>query len=148
MRATSNKQSSPRKSATPHSLSLEDPHPEPPLTRRRTREQDPDDIDSPKVEDIMEDEEDEQEVTRCVCTFLEYPGPPAIAGRAKDGLETDIPPEEGSLFIQCDTCKHRSSIDEFFAARRHPTRASSVAISADGTLGTRTRLCDLYEMAH
>jgi hypothetical protein len=105
MRASSNKQASPRKSASPQSLSSEDPHPAPPLTRRRTRELDPDDNITPKIEDVMEDDEDEQEVTRCVCTLKDYPGPPAVAGRAKDGQDTDMQPEEGAFYIQCDTCE-------------------------------------------
>jgi hypothetical protein len=58
------------------------------------------------MEDNLEDEEDEQEVTRCVCTFLEYPGPPSVTTRTKDSaVDSDVPNEESGLFIQCDTCK-------------------------------------------
>lgn len=108
-RQSNHKQSSPQKSSTPHSLSSEEPQPAPPLTRRRTREQDPDD-EHTKIEDTLEDEDDEQEVTRCVCTFLEYPGPPLIAHKSKEGptsslTDSDVQNDEGGLFIQCDTCK-------------------------------------------
>ncbi|KAH9861436.1 hypothetical protein J1614_011182 [Plenodomus biglobosus] len=92
------KQSSPQKSSTPHSLSSEEPEDvsrgaqlEPPLTRRRTREQDNDEDDSTKLEDDLDDEmAEEDEVTRCLCGFQDYPGPPSDAG---------------GLFIQCDICK-------------------------------------------
>ena len=65
-----------------------------------------------------EPDEDDEEVTRCVCGQLEYPGPPFPVSPQHDrGFKddptprspvdsTDPPPEEpGSLFIQCDTCK-------------------------------------------
>ncbi|CAI6340913.1 unnamed protein product [Periconia digitata] len=92
------KQSSPHKSSTPHSLSSEeldepprDAQVEPPLTRRRTREQDVDDNETTKLDDELEDEiTEEDEVTRCLCGQQEYPGPPSDAG---------------GLFIQCDICK-------------------------------------------
>lgn len=83
---------------TPHSLSSEEPeeavldsHIEPPLTRRRTREQDHDDDDMAKLEDDLDDDiAEEDEVTRCVCGYQEYPG---------------LPSDAGGLFIQCDICK-------------------------------------------
>ncbi|KAF2279826.1 uncharacterized protein EI97DRAFT_393055 [Westerdykella ornata] len=105
MRATGNKQSSPQKDSS-RSLSSEELH-APPLTRRRTREQEPDEPDSPNVDDTLIDEEDEQEVTRCVCTFLEYPGPPSVGGRSKDGPLADAAAQsdESAWFIQCDICK-------------------------------------------
>jgi hypothetical protein len=125
MRATSNKQASPQKSASPRSLSSEEPQAEPPLTRRRTREQDLDeneDADSPKIEETMEDDEDEAEVTRCVCTYLEYPGPPSIPTKSKDGqaaslMNSDVQNDADGLFIQCDTCKLSQLAIRRFCAR-------------------------------
>jgi len=113
------KQSSPQKSSTPHSLSseeLDEPprgsQPEPPLTRRRTREQDIDGDEFTKIEDDLDDEiAEEDEVTRCVCGQLEYPGPPSDAGKSQDGpmsslMDSDVPGDDaGGLFIQCDICK-------------------------------------------
>ena len=61
------------------------------------------------------DEEDEEEVTRCICGNIEYPGLPASALEALkqatkdngDGLPSaEVLPEDiGGLFIQCDMCK-------------------------------------------
>ena len=114
-----NKQPSPPKSSTPHSLSSEeldepprDPQTEPPFTRRRTREHEHDGDESAKPEDGLDDEiAEEDEVTRCVCGQQEYPGPPSDAGKSKDGqlspvLDSDIQGDDaGGLFIQCDICK-------------------------------------------
>jgi hypothetical protein len=110
---TNGQQASPRKSLTPHSLSSEEPEEpaldaqiEPPLTRRRTREQDNDEDDIAKLEDDLDDDiAEEDEVTRCVCGYLEYPGLPSDAG--KSGLaDTELQGDDLSgLFIQCDICK-------------------------------------------
>lgn len=109
------KQSSPQKSLTPHSLSSEEPEDvprgsqlEPPLTRRRTREQDIDEDESTKLEDDLDDDmAEEDEVTRCVCGFQEYPGPPSDAGKSSSALtDPDAQGDDlGGLFIQCDICK-------------------------------------------
>lgn len=109
------KQSSPQKSLSPHSLSSEEPDEpprasliEPPLTRRRTREQDNDEDESAKLDDELEDEiAEEDEVTRCVCGFQEYPGPPSDAGKSSSALtDPDAQGDDlGGLFIQCDICK-------------------------------------------
>lgn len=120
MRAASNKQSSPQKGRS-GSLSSEELH-APPLTRRRTREQEPDEPDSPNMNDTLIDEEDEQEVTRCVCTFLEYPGPPSVSGKSKDGLLVDAvaQSDESAWFIQCDICKsHQKRVQGLFAQAGH-----------------------------
>ncbi|ORY18186.1 hypothetical protein BCR34DRAFT_583112 [Clohesyomyces aquaticus] len=115
----SQKQSTPRKSSTPHSLSSEEvddaprgSQAEPPQTRRRAREQDNDEDGSTKLEDELDDDiAEEEEVTRCVCGQLEYPGPPADAAKPKDGPPTastdaDVQNDDaGGLFIQCDICK-------------------------------------------
>ncbi|KAF2818350.1 PHD-finger motif-containing protein-like protein [Ophiobolus disseminans] len=111
----SNKQATPQKSLTPHSLSSEEPeepprdtHIEPPLTRRRTREQDNDEEETTKLEDELDDDmAEEDEVTRCVCGFQEYPGSPSDAIKSGSALaDPDVPADDlGGLFIQCDVCK-------------------------------------------
>lgn len=115
---STHKQSSPQKSSTPHSLSSEEideprhePTVEPPLTRRRTREQDNDEDESAKLDDDLDDMNEEEEITRCVCGQQEYPGPPAETGKSRDGqssslADSDIQNDDaGGLFIQCDICK-------------------------------------------
>ncbi|KAH7081310.1 hypothetical protein BKA63DRAFT_205915 [Paraphoma chrysanthemicola] len=112
---TTNKQSSPQKSLTPHSLSSEEPEEpprgsqiEPPLTRRRTREQDVDEDDTAKLDDELEDDiAEEDEITRCVCGYQEYPGPPSDAGKSSSApTDSDAQGDDlGGLFIQCDICK-------------------------------------------
>ncbi|KAH8727734.1 hypothetical protein GQ44DRAFT_610337 [Phaeosphaeriaceae sp. PMI808] len=112
---TNNKQASPHKSVTPNSLSSEEPedaprgsHIDPPLTRRRTREQDHDEDDTIKLhEDIDDDVAEEDEVTRCVCGYQEYPGPPSDLAKSSSA-PTDLEAQGddlGGLFIQCDICK-------------------------------------------
>ncbi|KAF2841106.1 hypothetical protein M501DRAFT_929253 [Patellaria atrata CBS 101060] len=109
------KQSSPRKSVTPRSLSSEDGDdgahgqaPEPILTRRRTRGQDNDEEENAKLDDDFdEDVADVDEVTRCICGHQDYPGPP-LDVKLKDGHFSESDPqneEPGGFFIQCDTCK-------------------------------------------
>lgn len=99
------KQTSPQKSSTPHSLSSEEPEDlaqmDRPLTRRRTREQDVDDDDPTKLDEDLDDDmiEEEDEVTRCVCGYQEYPGPPSDAAKSLEGDDLS------GLFIQCDICK-------------------------------------------
>jgi hypothetical protein len=71
-----------------------------PLTRRRTREQDVDEDDLAKLDDDLDDEMvEEDEVTRCVCGYQEYPGPPSDATKSLEGDDLS------GLFIQCDICK-------------------------------------------
>lgn len=101
---TDHKQTSPQKSSTPHSLSSEEPEDlaqmDRPLTRRRTREQDVDDDDLTKLDDDLDDDLiEEDEVTRCVCGYQEYPGPPSDAAKSLEGDDLS------GLFIQCDICK-------------------------------------------
>ena len=110
-----NKQASPQKSLTPHSLSSEEPEEpphisqiEPPLTRRRTREQDNDEEDTAKLEDDLDDDmAEEDEVTRCVCGYQDYPGMPSDVAKSSSALtDLDVQGDDlGGLFIQCDICK-------------------------------------------
>ncbi|KAF2015603.1 hypothetical protein BU24DRAFT_461841 [Aaosphaeria arxii CBS 175.79] len=113
------KQSSPHKSSTPHSLSSEEgdeplngTEVEPPLTRRRTRGQDNEEDGSMKNDYELDEEiAEEEEITRCVCGQQEYPGPPSDAGKSKDAqssaiADSDVQNDDaGGLFIQCDICK-------------------------------------------
>jgi DNA mismatch repair ATPase MutL len=112
---TDYKQSSPHKSLTPHSLSSEEPEEpdepprgsqmERPLTRRRTREQDLDETESAKLDDELDDDmAEEDEVTRCVCGYQEYPGPPSDTTKSLNDADTQGD-DLGGLFIQCDVCK-------------------------------------------
>lgn len=101
---TDHKQTSPHKSSTPRSLSSEEPEDlalmDRPLTRRRTREQDVDDDDLTNLDGDIDDEMvEEDEVTRCVCGYQEYPGPPSDAAKSLEGDDLS------GLFIQCDICK-------------------------------------------
>lgn len=73
------------------------------------------------VGDDEEDEAEAEEVTRCICGFSEYPGPPIISRDSvqrtpKAGIkeENGVPPqptaeappdEAGNFFIQCDKCQ-------------------------------------------
>jgi hypothetical protein len=112
---SADKQSTPQKSLSPHSLSSEEPEEpargtafEPPLTRRRTREQDNDDDEAGPLEAELDDDlAEEDEVTRCVCGFQDYPGLPSDASMATPGAaDADTPADDlGGLFIQCDVCK-------------------------------------------
>jgi hypothetical protein len=112
---TGNKQASPQKSLTPHSLSSEEPEEapldsqiEPPITRRRTREQDNDEDDMAKLEEELDDDmAEEDEVTRCVCGYQEYPGMPSDAIKSSSvPADPDVQGDDlGGLFIQCDICK-------------------------------------------
>ncbi len=72
--------------------------------------------DDPDAEGARDDDDGEEEVTRCVCGLLDYPGlplplltelglgasheaDPSAATAVEDGAEP------GSLFVQCDRCK-------------------------------------------
>ena len=79
---------------------------------RRTRSQD--DVKPEAIEplDDEEDEEGEEEVTRCICGNLEYPGMPVLPGPTKGSHKSNgsgesgaLQEDTGGLFIQCDVCK-------------------------------------------
>jgi hypothetical protein len=113
------KQSSPQKSSTPHSLLSDEgdepahnPQIEPPQTRRRARGHDNDEDESTKLEDDVDEEmAEEEEITRCICGQDEYPGPPSDTGKSRDAqlsslADSDLLNDEaGGLYIQCDICK-------------------------------------------
>ncbi len=88
----------------------------PQLRRTRSRQEDT----KEKIEIAREEEDDEEgeeEVTRCVCGQQEYPGMPVPIGdtpkvNPKGGGGQDpsassaaLPEDAGGLFIQCDICK-------------------------------------------
>ena len=105
---------SPPQRSNPHSQSNEDLD-EPARPLRRTRSG-ADEIKEPKASDHDDEEDDgeEEEVTRCVCGQMEYPGLPSpthelLKQKAKEPGATytldAISDDLGGLFIQCDTCK-------------------------------------------
>ncbi|KAK8155947.1 hypothetical protein IWX90DRAFT_54381 [Phyllosticta citrichinensis] len=110
---SNNKASSPHKSASPASLSSEEGddtarhrHGEEPHTRRRTRAQDIEEDEAAKMDEDLDEEvgDDEEETTRCICGYQEYPGPPSDDEHLAVG--SDLQAEDvGGLFIQCDKCK-------------------------------------------
>lgn len=96
---------------------------DPPQTRQRKRGLDEEKVEPIRIHAEGEDDEGEEEVTRCICGHQEYPGlpvpPPDLSNRpnskagikdVKDpqssttALET-LPDDAGGLFIQCDICK-------------------------------------------
>ena len=114
---SNNKVLSPRSSIAPRSPSSENrelsSNPQP----RRTRSsQEIPKIEADRVqedEDLHDeegDEDEEEEVTRCVCGQQEYPGMPVITsksnGKSDDASPSAVLPEDtGAMFIQCDICK-------------------------------------------
>lgn len=122
-----NKASSPQKAPTSRSRSSEESTTLPAkrrteqqhTRRRRLNNDDEDDTANaapPKTTDPdgSDEDETEDEVTRCVCGLIDYPGPPdvGILGGKNDTSahspkESGDPPQDeiGSLFIQCDICK-------------------------------------------
>ena len=105
---------------------------EPLQTRRRKREREGDedldrDVSRPGARDLQgeEDDEEEEEITRCVCGNQDYPGAPVPITEQSIEVEVDqkatikdeanldssmVTPdgpsdESGGLFIQCDICK-------------------------------------------
>lgn len=109
------------KSPSPQSSSDGADHPNNPSTlesrpiRRNARQHEAEPEEAEMApNDVLDEEGDEEEVTRCVCRRLEYPGPPVPlneGNRLKDAGSTiassleGLPDDAGSLFIQCDICK-------------------------------------------
>ena len=107
------KASSPRSSVAPRSPSSEEAEGSAKLSSRRTRSQDDAKTEVVKRIEDEGDEEDEEEVTRCICGNLEYPGLPVLPSGSKGGNRTNgtgdsagaLQEDAGGLFIQCDICK-------------------------------------------
>jgi hypothetical protein len=97
--------------------------PPPPVTSRRSkRTTTHEEEDVAKIEDedeVLDDDDlaidEDEETTRCICGFQDYPGLPTEAiptsGHSRKGshaptIEADTQSDEaGGLFIQCDLCK-------------------------------------------
>ena len=95
---------------------MEDPDEaaKPQLRRTRSGHEETKEILAHKRADEDEDEADEEEVTRCVCGQLDYPGLPtstidALKQASKDtgdvATSDSVAEDIGGLFIQCDICK-------------------------------------------
>lgn len=108
---------SPQSSAAPQSRSseeVEDPA-KPPIRRTRSSQEDIKENVRAAPED--EDEENEEDVTRCICGQQEYPGIPVpvedtlkaiskgISASDPIAAPASVPEDTGGLFIQCDVCK-------------------------------------------
>ena len=92
---------------TPSERSDETEHLEPGTrqTRRQKREQEAAMDPKPAIgENTDLDEDGEEEVTRCICEKLDYPGPPRPSGDRRDAIDI-ADPDAGGMFIQCDICK-------------------------------------------
>ena len=127
-RSNNHKASSPQRSSTQRSQSIDDADAASkndfPQTRQRRARGD-DEHDQPlrpgegeEHEEDPEDEEEEEEVTRCLCGQQEFPGlPPSrregLGRSTRDekapnlptGSSEFLPDDIGGMFIQCDSCK-------------------------------------------
>lgn len=111
------------KSLTPHSSSdeaerAEQVDREPRQTRLQKREASSfDGANDKTIEDDIDEDDADGEVTRCVCGQLDYPGPPvplSDGSRNHNGKDNGkltslaaaegLPEDAGGLFIQCDKC--------------------------------------------
>ena len=110
------KRPSPRSSIAPRSQSSEEiDGSTKPLPRRTRSSQDNAPTEATNITiDDEEDEEGEEEITRCICGQTEYPGMPVEASdTAKPGSKgtgdaissITLQEDAGGLFIQCDVCK-------------------------------------------
>ncbi|CAK4034340.1 histone deacetylase complex subunit cti6 [Lecanosticta acicola] len=94
------------KSATPRSLSSEEVS-EPPVARRSQRQPPAQKEDSSKPEPTEDNDNDGQaegddEITRCICGYPEYPGLPS--SEAFKHIPSTQLEDAGALFISCDGC--------------------------------------------
>ena len=112
-----NKASSPHASNLPRSLSLDDPddQPKPPLRRTRSGHEDIKENVTSKSRKHVDEEAEEEDVTRCLCGHIDYQGLPTSTGEIVKQATRDngdvsassevVPEDAGGLFIQCDECK-------------------------------------------
>ncbi|KAI9879247.1 MAG: hypothetical protein M1830_009107 [Pleopsidium flavum] len=118
---------SPQRSVHPRSESTEEiqdaQRSDPPQTRQRKRDLGEDKDELPQINAEGDDDEgEEEEITRCICEHLEYPGLPVPLDpidrrNSKSGSKEardphssttaseTLPDDAGGLFIQCDACK-------------------------------------------
>lgn len=105
-----NKPPSPRSSVAARSQSSEDPEaPVTPNLRRTRSSQDDTKEEVPTAIDHENDDEVEEEVTRCICGNQEYPGlpdaDPAKLLSKDDSEPASFAEDTTGWFIQCDICK-------------------------------------------
>lgn len=105
-----NKLPSPRSSVAARSLSSEIPEaPVRPQSRRARSGQDDPKDEVPPIIDDKNDDEVEEEVTRCICGNQEYPGlPDPDTAQIVSKVESDhtsFAEDSTGWFIQCDICK-------------------------------------------
>lgn len=153
---------SPQSSTAPRSRSSQevDDSTKPPLIHRTRSSQDEIKDDIRIAPEDEEDEEGEDEVTRCICGHLEYPGmpipvddSPKINSKGIDvsdpsAAPTTLPEDAGGLFIQCDVCKvwqhggcvgimdEAMSPDEYFCERCRED-LHKITTAANGYVGMR-----------
>ena len=107
---TQNKVASPRSSVAARSQSYEDPEaPARPQSRRTRSSQDDLKKEVLPAFDDENDDEVEEEVTRCICGNQEYPGlpdpDPAKTLPKDESGPASFAEDTTGWFIQCDTCK-------------------------------------------
>lgn len=105
-----NKVPSPRSSVAARSQTSEDPEaPARPQSRRTRNSQDDPKNEVPPGIDDENDDEVEEEVTRCICGNQEYPGlpdPDPVKTVSKDeSAPASFAEDTTGWFIQCDECK-------------------------------------------
>ncbi|KAL9598366.1 MAG: hypothetical protein Q9219_004528 [cf. Caloplaca sp. 3 TL-2023] len=114
---STNKPTSSRASIAPRSPVLEDRNISAKTNERRTRSSQ--ELSKVEADNAQEDEDldeenpnedDEEEITRCVCGQQDYPGMPITAPKSigePDGTKSTAAPQgdTGGMFIQCDICK-------------------------------------------
>lgn len=103
-----------------------------------------------------DDEEGEEEVTRCICEHLEYPGMPLLPNTSRASSKSNgvgdtnaLQEDAGGLFIQCDDCKvwqhggcvsimdEAMSPDEYFCELCRPELHKVTTSSAGYVLSSR-----------
>lgn len=116
---------SPQTSSTQRSESLDNPElvgrGDGPATRRSKRnDAETEEAIKTNVEELGFDEVDGEEITRCICTNPEYPGPPSFVRdsayrnstrpivkeeQTQNGTLDGLTDDSGNFFIQCDSCQ-------------------------------------------
>lgn len=87
------------KSATPRSLSSEEPSEPVRRSQRAHQSREEEMLEGEGEEEAIAGEED---VTRCICGLQDYPGPPL--SEAFESVDITQIEDPGALFIQCDGC--------------------------------------------
>ena len=120
---SNNRPPSPKRSSTQRSESVDDndaARPESQAPRRSRRGNDETNEVAKRVDDEIDEEDLEEEITRCICGQAEYPGPPISIRDPKvvQGLSSHLDVKDymahnrldpvtddmGNFFVQCDHC--------------------------------------------